>query len=449
MIMRRSSLISLLVVASVASSSSAQPIAEFGDLEIRRVERIYLDDVHPGVGGERVVDLYFRALTKHMQPVENLRLADAVVREDQRTVSKGDIVPLVSEEPNLLTTLENAGLGVTCVLALDTSRTMIGEPFERAKSAAVRFLDQLGTRDEAAVVTFASEVKKVASFADPPPRARGRLTGMEIDRDAMSTVLYDGLYESVELIRRGSDLPRRAFVIVFSDGRDGGSNRSLDQVIQLAKGDESEPRIPVFAVGYAGRGVDGLEALQNLAAETGGDFERAASLKQFYEDILRQMRRSYVLRYESDMDGNGHRVEVTVEGKLDSRSAMYPKIGRGLWRWVLVGGMAVILLLLLRVLMGGRSPGSLRVVHGPLAEQCFALRRGRTRIGSLGDNDVVIETQAVSRYHAEIHASRNKIEIEDLRSTNGTLVNGAPIKSSPIQPGDRIRIGDVDMVFER
>ena len=29
------------------------------------------------------------------------------------------------------------------------------------------------------------------------------------------------------------------------------------------------------------------------------------------------------------------------------------------------------------------------------------------------------------------------------------VVNGAPIKSSPIQPGDRIRIGDVDMVFER
>jgi hypothetical protein len=29
------------------------------------------------------------------------------------------------------------------------------------------------------------------------------------------------------------------------------------------------------------------------------------------------------------------------------------------------------------------------------------------------------------------------------------VVNGAPIKSSPIQHGDRIRIGDVDMVFER
>jgi pSer/pThr/pTyr-binding forkhead associated (FHA) protein len=84
-----------------------------------------------------------------------------------------------------------------------------------------------------------------------------------------------------------------------------------------------------------------------------------------------------------------------------------------------------------------------------LAEECFALRRGRTRIGSLGDNDVVIASDVVSRYHAEIRANRKKTQIEDLRSTNGTLVNGVPIQSSPLQPGDRIRIGDVEMVFER
>ena len=40
-------------------------------------------------------------------------------------------------------------------------------------------------------------------------------------------------------------------------------------------------------------------------------------------------------------------------------------------------------------------------------------------------------------------------DAERTRSANGTLVNGAPIQSSPLQPGDRIRIGDVEMVFER
>jgi hypothetical protein len=149
------------------------------------------------------------------------------------------------------------------------------------------------------------------------------------------------------------------------------------------------------------------------------------------------------------MDGHEHVVEVTVEGNADSRSATYPKIGGVLWRWPLVAGLAVILLLVARAFMADRSAGSLRIVQGPLTGERFSLRTGRTRIGSLEDNDVVIGTEVVSRYHAEIRASRKRVQIEDLRSTNGTLVNGVPIQSSPLQPGDRIRIGDVEMVFER
>jgi hypothetical protein len=435
------SLVWLLALAGAASSAAEQPIADIAPLEIRGVEQVHLDDVHPGVGGERVVDLYFRALAESGKSVENLRLVDVAVREDLRRVSPDDIVRM--------TTLEEAGLGMTCVLALDTSRTMIGEPFERAKSAALRFLDRLGSGDAVAVVAFAGAVEVVASFEDPLSGARDRLSSIEIDQNAMSTVLYDGIHRAAELVRHRFDLPRRAFVIVFSDGRDGGSSRSLDQVIELAKGGESEPRIPIFTVGYAGRGGGGLEVLQKLAAATGGKAGRAKYLKEFYDDTLEQMRHSYVLRYESDMDGSGHVVEVAVEGKLDSRSALFPEIEAALWLWPLVAGMAVIGFLLVRTAMGSRSPGSLRIVQGPLAEERFALRRGRTRIGSLGDNDVVIDTDVVSRYHAEIHSSRRKIEIRDLRSTNGTLVNGVPVESSPLQPGDRIRVGDVEMVFER
>jgi hypothetical protein len=435
------SFIALLVLAGVASGAAEQAVADFAPLDIRGVEQVYLDDVQPGVGGEGVVDLYFRALAENRQPVENLRLVDVKVREDLRSVSPDDIIRM--------TTLADAGLGVTCVLALDASRTMIGQPFERARSAAVRFLDRLGSGDAVAVVAFASTVEVVASFADSRSGVHDRLSAMEIDQNAMSTVLYDGIHRAVELVRHGFDLPRRSFVVVFSDGRDGGSGRSLDQVIQLGKGSGSEPRIPIFTVGYAGRGGGGLEVLEKLAAETGGNSSRATRLTEFYDDTLQQMRQSYVLRYESDMDGSSHVVEVAVEGKPDSRNATYPKIETELWGWPLAVGLVVIVYLLVRTLVGSRSPGALRVVQGPLAEQRFVLRRGRTRIGSLGDNDVVIDTEVVSRHHAEIRSSGKKIEIQDLESTNGTLVNGVPIESSPLQLGDRIRIGDVEMVFER
>ena len=42
-----------------------------------------------------------------------------------------------------------------------------------------------------------------------------------------------------------------------------------------------------------------------------------------------------------------------------------------------------------------------------------------------------------------------RIEIEDLETRNGTFVNGTPIQTQSLQPGDKIRIADVDMVYEK
>ena len=51
---------------------------------------------------------------------------------------------------------------------------------------------------------------------------------------------------------------------------------------------------------------------------------------------------------------------------------------------------------------------------------------------------------------ATITVARGKrVEIQDLHSTNGTLVNGSSVRTSPLQPGDKIRIGRVELVFER
>jgi hypothetical protein len=349
-----------------------------------------------------------------------------------------------------MTTLDQAGMGVACVLALDTSRTMIGQPFARAKSAAIRLFDRLQGRDAAAVVAFSSSVEVVAFLNDSRAAVRERLGAMKIDRDAMFTVLYDGVFQAAEMLRRDSlGLTHRSFVIVFSDGRDGGSSRRLEEAIQFARGDEGQPRIPIFTVGYAGRGGAGLDVLRQIAAETGGGFSSATDAEEFYDAALRQMRGSYLLRYRSEMDGRSHVAEVVVEGKSDARGAAYPEIKRKLWWWLIPTCVVALALVLAAAFVRGNAVGALRVVHGPFTEARFPLRRGRTRIGSLAENDVVIDSATVSRYHAEIHTSRRTVRIEDLHSTNGTLVNGVPVETSPIQPGDRIRLGEVDMVFER
>ena len=53
------------------------------------------------------------------------------------------------------------------------------------------------------------------------------------------------------------------------------------------------------------------------------------------------------------------------------------------------------------------------------------------------------------RLPAEIDTSGREIVISDLGSQNGTRVNGHAVKQSPLQPGDRIDIADVELVFER
>ncbi|MFE0454262.1 FHA domain-containing protein [Streptomyces sp. NPDC058914] len=64
------------------------------------------------------------------------------------------------------------------------------------------------------------------------------------------------------------------------------------------------------------------------------------------------------------------------------------------------------------------------------------------RIGRSADNDLVIDDLVVSRRHAELHAlADGTYEIADLGSHNGTYLNGLPVTTAPIGPGDIVGIG--------
>jgi pSer/pThr/pTyr-binding forkhead associated (FHA) protein len=69
------------------------------------------------------------------------------------------------------------------------------------------------------------------------------------------------------------------------------------------------------------------------------------------------------------------------------------------------------------------------------------LTKDRTTIGRRSHNDLVIDNLAVSGEHAVMFRSGDDYYIEDLGSTNGTTVNGQPIKKHLVQNGDLIEIG--------
>jgi VWFA-related protein len=409
-----------------------------------RVASLYLDDVFPGARGERLVEMHFRALNSAGFTVQGLQPSDLSVLDDDRRIDAARIE---------LFPLQRTGQGVSAVLAIDASGTMRGEPFARAKEAALSFLERLRPEDRVAVLTFAENISVAAGFELSRVETRQVLSGLEIDEERMQrTRLFDGAHAGLDLIRRGLGLPRRSFMILFSDGQDDGSDKSHDRVVAHARGSGDRPHILIFPIGYARFGGEGLAAMRRLAEETGGDFVEASSaaqLRDFFDAIAAQMTSSYIARFPADLDGAEHRIRLAVGSKAAERRVLYPDFGMLVWPWLLGLLILACALLSVWVAFARRTAGQLSIVAGASAGTSYVLRPGRTRIGALDDNDIVLPSNTVSRYHAEIVTRGGQVQISDLHSRNGTRVNGQVIEHSPLRAGDRIAIADVELVYER
>src|SRR5215212_9841434 len=75
--------------------------------------------------------------------------------------------------------------------------------------------------------------------------------------------------------------------------------------------------------------------------------------------------------------------------------------------------------------------------------------RGPWTIGRSQENDIVISDPNISRNHARLSRADNGYVVEDLGSTNGTLLDGAPIDRERIESGDELTFGQSTARFVR
>jgi hypothetical protein len=68
-------------------------------------------------------------------------------------------------------------------------------------------------------------------------------------------------------------------------------------------------------------------------------------------------------------------------------------------------------------------------------------------LGREPGNDVVLKSTFVSKQHAVVRYEGGQFLLEDLKSANGTRVNGAPISVSLLTPGDKLEVGDQNLTF--
>jgi diguanylate cyclase (GGDEF)-like protein len=76
----------------------------------------------------------------------------------------------------------------------------------------------------------------------------------------------------------------------------------------------------------------------------------------------------------------------------------------------------------------------------------FKLEEGETTVGRSHKAKIHLDDDSISRLHIKISLETAAVAVEDLGSSNGTLVNGERITKRSLQDGDKIRLGETTIL---
>jgi hypothetical protein len=97
-----------------------------------------------------------------------------------------------------------------------------------------------------------------------------------------------------------------------------------------------------------------------------------------------------------------------------------------------------------RLLVSGPEPGA-----DGSTQRTYELTAPVTMLGRGTDCDLRLVDPGVSRHHAELRVEDDEVVLVDLGSTNGTFVNGEPVRRVTLTDGTRITLGRTTLVFRR
>jgi Ca-activated chloride channel family protein len=220
---------------------------------------------------------------------------------------------LVDGREQPITNLTREETPFAAAVLLDTSGSM-EQRMMLARSAAVRFLEELREDDMAAVYRFDSEIEQVQDYS--PSRDLGdfafgiRARGMTALNDAI-------LRAAVDLRQRGET--RRA-ILVLSDGADNKSAATANKALETALAANAT----IYAVdmssteGATGRNQQSAAALRDFASKTGGRYVATPGgpvMREAFTQIAEELSNQYTLTYtppNTARDGKWHKLEVRL-----------------------------------------------------------------------------------------------------------------------------------------
>lgn len=88
------------------------------------------------------------------------------------------------------------------------------------------------------------------------------------------------------------------------------------------------------------------------------------------------------------------------------------------------------------------------IASGERAGQRVDFDQDKVTIGRSDSNTFTMDMPSVSAEHCALILRGNRYIVRDLDSTNGTSLNGTPIREARVRHGDIIKVGDVELLFE-
>ena len=219
------------------------------------------------------------------------------VSEAGTAISDLTVKPLsqVSEQP------------VTLVLVMDLSETA-GQDINAAKNAARAFVSSLPSNVRLALLTFSTTPALRVSFTtDRAPM----LTAINALQIGGRSAFYDAIVQAAELLNSVPGAQHN--IVVFADGEDNSSSRSLGDAISSAR----SANAPVTTVGLQ-TSVLNADKLRRLAqAVKGGRYipvSQSAQLATASQQVAKDIASQYVVSYVSDRrEPKDLNIRVTVQ----------------------------------------------------------------------------------------------------------------------------------------
>ncbi|MBF0584809.1 MAG: FHA domain-containing protein [Magnetococcales bacterium] len=323
------------------------------------------------------------------------------------------------------------------------------------------------------VAVFDSEMRVLAPLG--AERAALEAAIPKIVAGGMTTEFYRSIMDALRLLVK-FEANRKALVVI-SDGMAEDRAYRHEDVVPLAQ----SAGVVIYGLGYAEKvaHTPSLQLLRRLADETGGPFAAADTRKELPEELKHQFF-DYLDNggtFTVDLKNLTGKQNVTIlikqAGAEDIRQVQEVVLPEPVpepapapepvplppwhvqYRTPLLAGGTIVLLLILFLTTrkkhkknNGKIYAYLDMLdaggsHHPVATEVM-------RIGRNANNDLQLNNDSVSGFHAEIHRNRSgDFTITDLNSTNGILVNGQEVKSQVLAEDDILEIGEVRMRFRR